>query len=152
ALVTTRGFGDILHIGYQNRPRLFDLTIRKPIPLFAAVAEIDERLSARGEVLKAPEPEQVRHELTRLRNEGVDSLAICLLHAFEHPAHELIVERIARELGFAELSVSHRVAPLIKIVARGDTTVMDAYLNPILRAYVDQLRKALGAGELRIMT
>jgi 5-oxoprolinase (ATP-hydrolysing) len=152
ALVTTRGFGDILHIGYQNRPRLFDLMIRKPAPLFVAVAEIDERISARGEILKAPDHEQIRRELARLRGEGVDSLAICLLHAFEHPAHELVVEQLARELGFAELSVSHRVAPLIKIVARGDTTVMDAYLNPILRAYVEQLRRALGAGELRIMT
>jgi glutamyl/glutaminyl-tRNA synthetase len=88
-----------------------------------------------------------------LRDQQFESLAICLLHAFEHPDHEQIVEVIARELGFAEISVSHRVAPLIKIVSRGDTTVVDAYLNPVLRRYVSQLRTALGpASQVRIMT
>ncbi|MBI3465903.1 MAG: hydantoinase, partial [Planctomycetes bacterium] len=152
ALVTTRGFGDILRIGYQNRPRLFDLAITKRAPLFAAVVEIDERLTPNGEVLRAPDAETVRRQLQAIRDEGIQSLAICLLHAFEQPAHEELVERVAREVGFQEISVSSRVAPLIKIVSRGDTTVMDAYLNPILRAYVEQLRAALGAGELRIMT
>lgn len=151
-LITTRGFGDILRIGYQNRPRLFDLAITKPQPLFDAVIEIDERLTPNGEVLRAPDAETVRRQLDALRDQGIQSLAVCLLHAFEQPAHEALVERIAREVGFDEISVSSRVAPLIKIVSRGDTTVVDAYLNPILRAYVEQLRKSLGAGELRIMT
>lgn len=152
ALVTTRGLGDVLHIAYQNRPRLFDLVVRKPPPLFAAVVEIDERLAPDGQVLRQVAADEVRRQLAPLRASGIESLAICLLHAYQQPAHELLVEQIARELGFAEISTSSRVAPLVKIVARGDTTVVDAYLNPILRAYVEQLRSALGAGQLRIMT
>ena len=142
--VTTRGFRDVLRIANQDRPRLFDLAIQKPEPLFAAVAEIDERLDARGEVLVAPDESQVRQALNPLKQSGCDSLAICLLHAFANPAHEAIVERIAREMGFADVSTSSRLAPLIKIVSRGDTTVLDAYLNPILRAYVTRLKASLG--------
>jgi 5-oxoprolinase (ATP-hydrolysing) len=152
ALVTTRGFGDILSIGYQNRPRLFDLTIKKRVPLFAAVVEIDERVTAAGHVLVAPQPELVRRQLRDVRSTGIDSLAICLLHAYRFADHEELVAQIAREVGFAEISVSSHVAPLVKIVARGDTTVMDAYLNPILRDYVGQLRRSLPAADLRIMT
>lgn len=152
ALVTTRGFGDILRIGYQNRPRLFDLAIRKPEPLFAASIEIDERVSADGRVLKTPDAGEVRRQLEALRSQGIESLAVCLLHAFDQPAHERLVERIARDCGFAEISLSSQVAPLIKIVSRGDTTVMDAYLNPVLRTYVRGLKASLGRGGLRIMT
>ncbi|HVA48978.1 MAG TPA: hydantoinase B/oxoprolinase family protein [Pirellulales bacterium] len=152
ALVTTRGFGDVLHIGYQNRPKLFELAIKKPVPLFAHVVEIGERVTAKGEVLQAPDEQQVREQLTELKARGIESLAICLLHAFKHTAHEEIVARTAAEIGFDEISVSSRVAPLIKIVSRGDTTVVDAYLNPVLRGYVERLREALGASELRIMT
>ena len=100
ALVTTKGFGDILHIGYQNRPRLFDLAIEKPIPLFTNVVEIDERVTHDGQVLAAPDAAIVREQLARLKSRGVQSLALCLLHAYEQPAHELVVERIAREVGF----------------------------------------------------
>ena len=152
ALVTTRGFGDVLRIGYQNRPRLFDLAIRKPDPLFSAVVEIDERIAADGTVLKAPNPEAVRAQLAALRGQAIESLAVCLLHAYVHPEHEQLIGRIARELGFSEISLSSRVAPLVKIVSRGDTTVVDAYLNPVLRAYIDGLRKALGPGRLQILT
>ncbi|HEX5500856.1 MAG TPA: hydantoinase/oxoprolinase family protein, partial [Thermomicrobiales bacterium] len=152
ALVTTRGFGDILHIGYQNRPKLFELAVRKPPPLFAATVEIDERISPRGEVLAAPDEAVVREQLAALKARGIESLAICLLNAYERDEHERTIARAAREVGFAEISVSSQVAPLIKIVSRGDTTVMDAYLNPVLRAYVAELQQALGAGELRIMT
>jgi 5-oxoprolinase (ATP-hydrolysing) len=152
ALVTTKGFADILRIGYQNRPRLFDLAIKKPPPLFEMAIEIDERLAADGTVLAAPRPDEVRRQLTQLRATGVDSLAVCLLHSFEQPEHEQLVGRIAREVGFDEISLSSQVAPLIKIVSRGDTTVVDAYLNPVLRGYVATLRAALGDGELRIMT
>jgi len=152
ALVTTRGFGDILHIGYQNRPRLFDLTVRKPSPLFAAVAEIDERIDASGHVLLAPEPAAVRIQLSELRRQGIESLAICLLHAFTRSDHEELVAEIAREVGFEEISISSRVAPLAKIVSRGDTTVVDAYLNPILRRYVHRLRASLSGGGLRLLT
>jgi 5-oxoprolinase (ATP-hydrolysing) len=152
AFVTTQGFGDILRIGYQNRPKLFELNIHKPQPLFATSAELRERVTSAGQVLTAPDPEEVHRVLRRLKTEGVESLAICLLHAYAHPEHELLVERIAREVGFDEISVSSRVAPLIKIVARGETTVLDAYLNPVLRAYVQRLRTSLGEGGLQILT
>ncbi len=152
AFVTTRGFGDVLHIGYQNRPRLFDLDIRKPRPLFAAVVEIDERIDFAGKVLRAPDAAAVREQLRAVREQGVESLAVCLMHAFVRPDHEELVAELAREVGFDEISVSSRVAPLVKIVSRGDTTVMDAYLNPILRRYVRSLRKELPAGSLRILT
>lgn len=152
ALVTTRGFADVLHIGYQNRPRLFDLDIVRPAPLFDAVAEIDERLAADGSVLRAPDVDQIRSELSRLRTLDVDSLAVCLLHACACPDHELLVAALARETGFHEVSVSHQVSPLVKIVPRGDTTVVDAYLNPILRSYVARLRRALPGSQLRLLT
>ncbi len=141
--VTTRGFRDVLLIANQDRPRLFDLNIQKPEPLFAAVTEIDERLDSQGRVLVAPDESVIRSQMATLRESGCESLAICLLHAFANPSHELIVERIAREAGFTEISTSSRLAPLIKIVSRGDTTVLDAYLNPILRAYVNRLKDSL---------
>ncbi|HEY2893216.1 MAG TPA: hydantoinase/oxoprolinase family protein, partial [Pirellulales bacterium] len=152
AFITTRGFGDVLHIGNQNRPRLFDLTIRKPRPLFAAVVEIDERIAADGSVLQAPDASRIRAQLAELRDLGIQSLAICLLHGFAHPQHEAFVARVAEEIGFHDVSVSNRVAPLVKIVSRGDTTVLDAYLNPVLRDYVSQLRMALAGSSLRILT
>jgi 5-oxoprolinase (ATP-hydrolysing) len=148
--VTTRGFRDVLLIANQDRPRLFDLAIHKPEPLFAAVAEIDERLDANGRVLVAPAESHVRERLLELKQAGCESLAICLLHAFANPAHEQLVERLARETGFTEISTSSRLAPLIKIVSRGDTTVLDAYLNPILRAYVGRLNESLESRELRV--
>jgi len=152
AFVTTKGFADVLAIGYQNRPRLFDLAIRKRAPLYSAVIEIDERVTAEGQVLRAPDEATVRRQLEELEATGAESLAICLLHAYRFAEHESLVARIAREVGFQEISASSQVAPLVKIVARGDTTVMDAYLNPILRDYVSHLRSSLGAADLRIMT
>ncbi|HEY4311920.1 MAG TPA: hydantoinase B/oxoprolinase family protein [Pirellulales bacterium] len=152
AFVTTRGFGDILAIGYQNRPRLFDVAIKKRVPLFADVVEIDERVTVDGEVMRSPDPDLVKQQFRELRGRGIDSLAICLLHAYRIAAHEEQVAELAREAGFAEISTSSRVAPLVKIVARGDTTVMDAYLNPILRDYVGLLRGSLPSADLRIMT
>ncbi len=141
--VTTQGFRDVLLIANQDRPRLFDLAIKKPEPLFAAVAEIDERLDATGNVLRSPDEAAARERLLALKAAGCESLAICLLHAFANPIHEQFVERIAREVGFTEISTSSRLSPLIKIVSRGDTTVMDAYVNPILRDYVGKLRASL---------
>jgi len=151
-LVTTRGFADVLAIGYQNRPRLFDLRVIKPTPLYEAVVEVDERVTHEGAVLRKPDEAKLRDDLAILRARGINSLAVCLLHAYRFAEHESIVERIAREVGFDEISLSSRVAPLVKIVSRGDTTVVDAYLNPILRAYVRRLRETLGAGRLRVMT
>ena len=152
AFVTTKGFRDVLLIGNQDRPRLFDLAIQKPEPLFEQAVEIDERMDADGNVLKSPDEDEVRASLTQLFSTGVESVAICLLHAFANSEHEQIVERIAREVGFTEISTSSRLSPLIRIVSRGDTTVADAYLNPILRDYVERLRKSLGDSTLRMMT
>jgi 5-oxoprolinase (ATP-hydrolysing) len=143
AFVTTRGFADILRIGYQNRPKLFDLAIKKTEPLFVATAEIDERIAADGSVLQSPSESQINQELTRLKTEHIESLAICLLNSYANPAHELQVENLARAAGFTEISVSHRVSPLMKIVPRGDTTVVDAYLNPVLKSYIDRLSQSL---------
>jgi len=152
ALVTTRGFGDVLRIGYQNRPKLFELAVCKPEPLFADVVEVDERVAADGEVLTPLDPGPVRSRLLAMRESGVESLAVCLLNAYVEPCHEEQIAEIARELGFEEVSLSHRVARLVKIVSRGDTTVVDAYLNPVLRAYVTGLRRAIGDGRLQILT
>ncbi len=157
ALVTTKGFGDVLRIGYQDRPKLFELAVRKPPPLFAEVVEIDERVAPDGKVLVAPDPRPVRSRLLQLKERGIESLAVCFLNAYAQPRHEEIIAEIARRIGFEEISLSSRVAPLIKIVARGDTTVMDAYLNPILRSYVRRLREAIttgkgGDGRLQILT
>ncbi len=152
ALVTTRGFGDVLEIGYQARPRLFNLTMQKPPVLTTTVVEIDERVTHGGQVLASPNETVVRQQLQAVADAGIESLAVCLLHADRHPAHEQLVGRIAREIGFAEISVSHTVAPLPKFVARADTTVVDAYLNPVLRDYVARLRSALPGSKVRILT
>ncbi len=143
AFITTRGFADILRIGYQNRAQIFELAIKKPQPLFTAIAEIDERIAADGSVLQAPSESQINQELVRLKAAGIESLAICLLNSYANPSHEQQIEKIARAAGFSEISVSHRVSPLMKIVPRGDTTVVDAYLNPILKTYIERLATAL---------
>ena len=116
------------------------------------MVEIDERIGAEGEILLPPDPECVGTQLVALKAEGIESLAVCLLNAYANPAHEELIGRIAAEIGFEEISLSTRVAPLVKIVARGDTTVMDAYLNPVLRAYIRRLRTSLGTSRLQILT
>ncbi len=153
ALVTTQGFADVLHIGYQNRPRLFELTIRKPEPLVCQVVELPGRMGPEGQVLQPLEEDQVEKALAPLRRQGIEALAVALLHAYANPEHELLVQRVAQRLGFAQVSLSHRVAPLIKLVSRGDTTVVDAYLSPVLREYLGRIQQQLGSqGELRVMT
>ena len=153
ALMTTRGFADVLLIGNQDRPRLFDLTITKPEPLFQSVVEVDERLDADGNVLQNPDPEVVRRQLIHLRDSGVESIAVCLLHAYRNSLHEDLIARIAHNVGIREISVSSEVAPRIKFVSRGDTAVLDAYLNPILRQYVSRIRHSLGEdSRLNLMT
>ena len=123
ALVTTRGFGDVLEIGYQARPRIFDLTVRKPPRvLTATVVEIDERVTHDGRVLLAPIGAAIRQQLQSLVDAGIESVAVCLLHADRHAAHERLVGQIARDVGITEISLSHVVAPLPKFVARADTT------------------------------
>ncbi|HEY1784425.1 MAG TPA: hydantoinase/oxoprolinase family protein, partial [Pirellulales bacterium] len=152
ALITTRGFGDVLTIGYQNRPRLFELSIHKHVPLAVTSVEVDERVAADGTVLREPDRVKIRRQLTQLRTAGIDSLAIALLHAVAQPAHEQLVAEVAREVGFEEISLSSEVSPLVKLVPRADTTTLDAYLNPVLRRYVTTLRQSLPGSELQILT
>ncbi len=142
-LVTTRGFRDALEIGYQARPRIFARNIVKPEQLYSSVVEIDERVRADGAVEAAPDPERVRAELADARARGYDAVAIVFMHAYRYPAHERLVAGIARELGFAQVSESHAASALIKLVSRGDTTVVDAYLSPILARYVSQVSRDL---------
>jgi len=152
ALVTTAGFGDALRIGNQDRPRLFDLAIRKPLPLFADVLEIEQRVTADGSVLVPLDADRVEQQLVELRQRGVESLAICLLNSYQNQRHEQEVAAIASQVGFAEISVSSDVAPVIKLISRGDTTVVEAYLNPVLRAYVADLQVKLPGSEVRLLT
>jgi 5-oxoprolinase (ATP-hydrolysing) len=152
ALVTTRGFGDILEIGYQNRPKLFELAVKKRQALYRSVVEIDERIAADGSVVHPADGKRIEAALESLKALGVQSLAICLLNSYANGRHEELVAEAAEKLGFDEISVSSRVAPLVRIVPRGDTTVMDAYLNPILRQYFQSLREPLGESRLQILT
>ncbi|MFP6701921.1 MAG: hydantoinase B/oxoprolinase family protein, partial [Planctomycetaceae bacterium] len=151
-LLATRGFADVPLIGNQDRPRLFDLVIEKPQPLFERVIEVDERIDADGNVLDPPDLQPVQAALAQAHDDGIESVAICLLHSFANSSHEEQLEQSAREAGFQEISRSSRLSPLIKIVSRTDTTLVDAYLNPILRQYVTRLRKSLGSSSLKIMT
>ncbi len=151
ALLTTRGFADALQIGHQSRPDIFALAIQKPDRLYRAVIEIDERITAAGEVLQAPRPEAVRAQLIDLRKNGIRALAIALLHADRYPQHELLIGEIAAALGFDQISLSHQVSPLIRYIGRADTTVVDAYLSPVLRRYVEQVRRQLGRVPLQFM-
>jgi len=155
ALLVTRGFGDVLRIGQQERPELFALDIRKPEPLAQYVVEVDERLDAAGNVLQPLVATQLKPELDRLLAAGVESLAICFLHAHVNDAHEQEALAIAQQVGFRDVSCSSEVAPLIKLVSRAETTTLDAYLNPILRGYVDRLQRQFGGPtqcRLRLMT
>ena len=138
-LVITRGFGDALRIAYQNRPRLFDRRITLPELLYEQVVEADERVDAQGEVLQALDEPALRRDLQAVFNTGVRACAIVFMHGWRSPAHEWVAARIAGEIGFTQISVSHAVSPLMKLVPRGDTTVVDAYLSPILRRYVAQV-------------
>jgi 5-oxoprolinase (ATP-hydrolysing) len=146
-LLTTRGFRDALAIGYQARPHLFRLKIEKPELLYERVAEVPERISAEGEVLTPLDLAATRRALEAAFADGIRSVAICFMHGYRYPAHEETAAALARDLGFTQVSVSHRVSPLVKFVSRGDTTVVDAYLSPLLRRYVDRLSAAIGTGD-----
>ncbi len=143
ALVTTKGFRDALRIGYQARPKIFARNILKPEELYESVVEIEERVLADGTVEAAPDLMQVEVQLAGIRAKGIDALAIAFMHAYRYPAHEQAVAELARRMGFTQVSVSHEVSPLVKLVGRGDTTVVDAYLSPILRRYVAQVSEEL---------
>ncbi len=142
-LVITRGFGDALRIAYQHRPQLFARHIVLPEMLYRAVLEVDERIDAHGEELIALQEPQVQAELKRHYDAGLRAVAIVFMHGYRYPQHEARVAAIARAVGFTQVSVSHEVSPLIKLVGRGDTTVIDAYLSPLLRQYVETVARAL---------
>ncbi|MEM5581816.1 hydantoinase B/oxoprolinase family protein [Roseibium sp. AS2] len=146
ALFITRGFRDALEIGYQARPHIFAKEIIKPELLYESVHEITERVRADGTMETALDEDQARREMQAAWQDGIRSIAIVLMHAYAYPAHEQALRKIAEDIGFPQVSVSHEVSPLMKLVGRGDTTVVDAYLSPILRRYVDQVREELGSG------
>ena len=143
ALVTTRGFGDALRIGYQNRPDIFALRIELPEMLYSHVIEADERISAAGEIIAPLNEAGLRKGLSEARARGVNSVAIVFLHGYRFPEHERRAGRIAREAGFEQISVSHDTSALMKLIPRGDTTLADAYLSPVLNRYVRQVREGL---------
>ena len=136
-LVVTRGFRDALRIGYQDRPDIFALDIRLPEPAYARVIEVDERVGADGSVVRALDEDGARRALEEARAAGFTSAAVAFMHGYRYPEHERRVAELARAAGFTQVSASHETVPLMKLVSRGETTVVDAYLSPILRRYVD---------------
>ncbi|MBA5688644.1 hydantoinase B/oxoprolinase family protein [Rugamonas apoptosis] len=151
ALAITRGFADQLRIGYQDRPDIFAMHIELPDLIYEEVIEVDERIGAHGAVLAAPDEEVLRGQFAGLRAKGIDAIAIVLMHAYRYPQHELRLRALAEEAGFGQISVSHQVSPLMKIVGRGDTTVVDAYLSPVLRDYVSRVSADTGSVRLMFM-
>ena len=147
-LLITKGFRDALRIGYQARPKIFAKHIIKPDMLYERVVEVDERVLADGTVERALDLDGVRAELKRAKQDGIRTVAVVLMHAYRYSDHEQRIAALARELGFAQVSASHEVSPLIKLVGRGDTTVVDSYLSPILRRYVDQVAGDLSENHL----
>jgi 5-oxoprolinase (ATP-hydrolysing) len=150
-LLITKGFKDALRIGYQNRPNIFARQIILPTMLYEQVIEIDERYDAHGNELIPVNIEQVKNDLQAVYNTGIQSCAIVFMHSDRYPEHEKKISQIAQEIGFTQISVSHQVSPLMKLVSRGDTTVVDAYLTPILRRYVNQVASQLPGVKLMFM-
>jgi 5-oxoprolinase (ATP-hydrolysing) len=145
-LMITKGFGDLLRIGYQTRPQLFALHVRRPEVLYSDVAEVSERLDSGGRVIAPLDESQARAALHKAYVSGLRAVAIAFLHGHVNPENERRVGEIARDVGFTQISMSHQVSRLAKLVGRGDTTVVDAYLSPILRRYVEQVANALDVG------
>lgn len=151
ALVMTRGFADALRIGYQNRPRLFDRHIQLPALLHERVIEARERISAHGDVMEDLNEPALRVALRAAYDDGIRAVAIVFMHGYRYPQHERRAASLAREIGFEQISVSHEASPLMKLVSRGDTTVVDAYLSPILRRYVDRVSSQVFGTHLMFM-
>jgi 5-oxoprolinase (ATP-hydrolysing) len=143
-LLTTKGFRDALEIGYQARPDIFALNIIKPELLYERVEEVNERVLADGTVEQSLDEDGGRAALQSAFDAGIRAVAIVFMHGYRYTDHEARAGEIAREVGFTQVSISHEVSPLMKLVGRGDTTVVDAYLSPILRRYVDQVASELG--------
>ena len=150
-LLITKGFHDALRIGYQNRPHLFARRIVLPDLLYERVVEVEERTSAGGEVLTPLDLEGAREDLQEAYDDGIRSVAIVFVHGYRYHDHEEAVAEVARDIGFTRVSVSYQVSPLMKLVGRGDTTVVDAYVSPILRRYVDRITQHLGGARLMFM-
>ena len=150
-LLVNRGFADALRIGNQARPRLFDLQITLPTLLYEQVAEIAGRVGVDGQELEVLDEAAARDVLRAARQAGIAAVAIVLMHAWKHPVHEQRLATLAREAGFAQVSASHEVSPLLRLIPRGDTTVVDAYLSPILRRYVDRVAAELRGVRLYFM-
>jgi 5-oxoprolinase (ATP-hydrolysing) len=151
ALVITRGFGDALRIGYQNRPHIFERRIVLPEQLPQRVIEVDERVAADGTVLRPVDLDALEKELRRAYDDGIRAVAVVCLHSHLYPQHERAIGELATRIGFPQVSLSSEVSPLMKLVPRGDTTVVDAYLSPILRRYVDRVAAALPGVRLLFM-
>ena len=150
-LVTTKGFRDALRIAYQNRPRIFDRNIVLPELLYSAVVEARERCGAHGDVIEALDEAHLKTELLAQYQRGLRSVAIVFMHGYRYTAHELAARRIAAEVGFSQISTSHETSPMMKLVSRGDTTVVDAYLSPILKRYVQQVAQEMPGVKLFFM-
>jgi 5-oxoprolinase (ATP-hydrolysing) len=149
-LVTSYGLGDVLKIGYQTRPDIFSLDIILPEQLYVGVEEASERLLADGTIDRPLDEEGLAVRLMAWRKQGIESIAIAFAHGYRFPEHEKVVGKLARALGFKQVSLSHEVSPLVKLVPRGDTTVVDAYLSPILRRYVEQVDHQLSSPEQKV--
>ncbi len=147
ALFITKGLRDLLRIGYQNRPKLFDLNIQLPELLYTQAVEVEERISAQGNIITSLDDASTKANLQAVYDSGIRSIAVALMHSYKFPDHEKKIGAWAAEIGFTQISLSHAVSPLIKLVGRGDTAVVDAYLSPILRRYVEQVASALGSKE-----
>lgn len=150
-LVTTRGFADALRIAYQNRPDIFALYVRMPCPLYSNVVEVHERIDAKGGVVQELDINTAHADMQAAYDAGVRAAAIVLMHSYLNSRHEQRLARLATDIGFTQISVSHEVSPLMKLIRRGDTTVVDAYLSPVLRRYVNQVTDELGDTDLMFM-
>mgnify|MGYP003385494333 CR=1 FL=1 len=167
ALITTKGFEDLQYIGNQSRPKIFDLNIRRPEVLFECVEEVDERvvLLKEGEYIcdnpddvvigvsqealyveKAIDEDEVRSKLENIKARGISCIAVAMMHSYTYPAHERCVERLARELGFTQISLSSTIMPMVRLVPRGCTTCVDAYLTPVLKRYLSSFCSGFDAG------
>jgi 5-oxoprolinase (ATP-hydrolysing) len=150
-LIVTKGFKDALLIGQQHRDDLFALSPSRPQPIYQDVIEVNERVRADGTIELALDTEDAKTKMAVIRAKGISSCAVCLMHGYRYNAHEKLIGELARETGFSQISLSHEVSPLMKFISRGDTTVADAYLSPILLRYVEQIRKEIGDTPLYFM-
>ena len=151
ALLMTRGFGDLLEIGYQARRDIFNLAVEKPEKLYSEVIEVDERIDSRGNVIKSLHRKEIEKISEKLKRDGVDAVAVVLMHSWKNPVHELMCERLLRQVGITHLYTSHKTMNMIKIVSRGQSAVVDAYLSPVIHRYLDGIRAAAGRIEVEFI-